>query len=958
MISRTLAAVPIEPRIAKVLRAAGVAAATVALWGAGFAAVLRASRALPTPRVAARDAGAPETPRGVSLARTPIGALPESSAALAARLAQDYASPEDARFALARESLRRMGFASPEATPVDGPQALVAQLAARVTERVAPAAPAVAHVGSLRAAAAVAQLRALEAGGAATSALRPHMATVARALAVLAFETPDLVGVADLIPARALAAAALARADGAPAPDAEALLFYAMGYGDDARRAADALSPSDPLRAFVYGEAVPEADAPGARYLLLRRAIEREDDVAVRVWVAEAPEDERASVGVAAFVARSLRRSSDLESRAQRYRAMLPAAVESLAREHGAAPPEGAPIPRAAAMIAGDDGRAPLLGGVLAARVAATALSALEEHLSFALDVQASAYDAVDVLQAAESPAPFLQPWLRVSRDRARVASGALPRAALLAHARDVDGTPAPLRVIAWAQRQGDGDASLPRFLATLDGRPAHREAALALLIEEGVDLPQAESLCAALPSTATPGRWPRLWCTRLERDLRETDEAAEARLRAASGVLPTWRPARAALADWLLAHGRAPEVIPLAESFLTAHADDGSLEPVFARVALARAQRARGDLAAAWRALEPALPTMQQGAMLQAVAVRVAQGAMPEALDLARRAHARYGVLATAARLAEVQWRSGHLSDAAATLAGVRAAPDAPGWTWEVAPAFSSVFAAQRPGSAAAAAEVLRGAGIADAVIEALALRLARDGSLPAALAVHETIPTTDADGLAALVTRHGLRAQERGVAFADRWLAQQVPSSRFGALAEAAFAREADALVWTAADVSPRTWLLRAATTLRSPTLSARRGEIPAAGVADALQLYLARFLLGDVSPASLRPLATTETARAEVAFWTGYRAHIEGRFDEAAGWYRLVARHGDPAQMETRESLKILSRWFAQDRHLADVDDPWVLLRTPAASELPAPQSDRRHRRHRRPHRERDR
>lgn len=952
----------LEPRIAKALRAAAVVAAMAALWGVGFTAVRRATR---SPSAARPDAGADAPPAAppAALEREPLGELPTRRDELRARLARGYAMPADARFVRARGALRRFG--APAAPPAasgasarDDLAQLVSVARAGATQ---PAAPRVAHVSALRAEDAVAALRSIEGASPSVARLRAHMASAARALAVVAFETPDLVGVADSVAANALAACALARADGAAAPDAEALLFYAMGYGDDARAAAEALPPTDPVRAFVRGEEVPPSEAPGARYLLLRRAIEREDDVAVRVWVAEATETERASVGVTAFVARSLRRSSDLESRAQRYRAMLPAAVESLAREHGAAASEEGAIRRAAAMIAGDDPRAPLLGGVLADRVAATTLSALEERLSFELDARGSRRDAVDVLRAAEGDAPFLRAWLRVSNDRAAAAAGRARADALLAHARDVAGTPAPLRVLAWslyqdlARRAGEPDAaSLSRFIATLDARPAHREAALALLIEEGLDLPQAEALCASLPGTVLPARWPRVWCARLERDLRETDEAAEARLRAAADASTAWSPARAALSEWLLAHGRAAEVSALAGAFLAGHADDPTLEPVFARVALAKAERARGDLAAAWRALEPALPTMQQGAMLQAVAVRVAQGSLDEALALARRAHARYGDLATAARLAEVQWRSGHLRDAATTLAEVHAAGDAPGWTWDVAPAFTAVFGAQRAGNAAAAAEVLRGAGVGDAAVEAIALHLARAGDVAQGLAVHETIPARGADAVAVLLTRYGLHALARGAAFADAWLAQQVPPASQGALAAAAFARGNDALVWSAADSTPGTWLLRAATTRRSPSLAARSDEIAAAVAGSEDQrAQVARMLIGRESAEAMTTLGRTEAARVEVAYWAGYYAHTEGDLGEAADWYRLVARHGDPAQPEVRLARATLARWFAQDRHLAAVEDPWVpAAATRVEAEAPAPQAPERapRRRHR--------
>ena len=114
----------------------------------------------------------------------------------------------------------------------------------------------------------------------------------ARALVLLAVETPDRVGASDRVVARALALAAIA---GAAGPDSSwrerCLLAEVMGYAAFAREAAARLPPEDPVRLYACREdpalfeAARARDATQeARLLSLVRLAERRDMTGWTDW--------------------------------------------------------------------------------------------------------------------------------------------------------------------------------------------------------------------------------------------------------------------------------------------------------------------------------------------------------------------------------------------------------------------------------------------------------------------------------------------------------------------------------------------------------------------------------------------------------------------------------------------------------------------------------------------------
>jgi hypothetical protein len=237
----------------------GVLASLVALWGAGTVALLALTPtpALPTAMtpLGAGHAGRVAAHRSSArVAPLPLAPFPTSLEALRAIHADAERLPLDARLVAAFAEVRRVrgGPVPVVSTRFERDRWVVSADGAVVGELPLLASPAAAlpllgrytgasaatavdlasptYVSELTAGAALSSLRALATTPARPGEAPPHPAAAARALAALLHETPDDLEDTDLLAARALAAAAAwARALGAPAPDAEALVAHAMG---------------------------------------------------------------------------------------------------------------------------------------------------------------------------------------------------------------------------------------------------------------------------------------------------------------------------------------------------------------------------------------------------------------------------------------------------------------------------------------------------------------------------------------------------------------------------------------------------------------------------------------------------------------------------------------------------------------------------------------------------------
>lgn len=958
----------------------GLLGGLVALWTGGTAALLAVSET--PPRSAAPSSSSLSTARVTAPAPVTLTPFPRSLAELRAVNADATRLRPDARFVAAFADVQRLrgrpnpvatatftndhwvvsvdgrpaGELPPLATPADALTALARFVHA--SPATAPDAAAPLHVADITPGTELAALRALAAP--VTAAGPAHPAAAARLLAMMLFGTRDDVDGTDPVAARALAAAAWARAVGSPAPDAEAIIATQMGYPAAARALAAGLSEGDPVRAFVdhdYDNIVSPTEEPGAAYLYFRRSIENRELGMDGAFAAMSP-PVRASLSVVAWLPRAVP-VSDFAASLSARRAAPAQVVSALRRETGAAPSDARlddaqVLSMMGELLARPNEPAPWLdGGVTTARTNAAVWSALQQSLDVDLVVRSDPGAAREQLQAMErgastSTRPMIA-WFT-----ALVAAEGGERRSLVECALSPDVLPGALRLRAVEETGAMfRRPTLLHVAPRLDARPTHRAGLLELVAGERLDPIWHRSLCQAAVTDARDTTDATAECRR--RDARvpgspppspESLAEIEARFVARDTQTRSWMGGRAEHARWLIAQHRAAEAVTLAQAWLAAHPE--GLEPAVTRAGLARAQLALGDVDAAWASIEPALASWQGTAMAAGVEVLMARGRLDEALTLATQRLTRYPGIEQATTVAEVLWRQNDVANAANALAPQTARTDQSRWRDVVGAAVSRVYLSQDPSALGAATAAMVQARLPVGVVETLALDLLRDGHPAHALAAHEALRAPGLRGLALFAVRYRLMAAARSRDEADRWLAATVPPAARGPVAMFAFGDDDDALLWTAADSATADadgtaylWLLRAGATLRSAPDPARRARVEAA-VASPTEPYhhMARYLLGLESMEQMLSLATADDRRAEVAFWIAFRAHCEGRLEEAAEWYRFLVRRGPESEGEVGWALRPLRHWSDAPGWLDAVVDPWAQAHAGVAAPVTAP------------------
>ncbi len=799
------------------------------------------------------------------------------------------------------------------------------------------------HVADVAPGAEIAALRAL--AGPVTAAGPPHPAAAARALAVLLHRTFDRVDANDALAARALAAAAWARAVGSPTPDAEVLVAHEMAYPSSAQVLAAPLVVSDPVRLYLdQQQRLGFVPRPGANYLHYRvmASFHAPEGPAV---VAQMPAEMRPSLAIVGWLPWTAN-PADFGARMTALQESPSRTLAALQREVGVEPArslldDATALARTEALLARPAEALPWLDARLsAARIRSATWNALQRSLDVELQARSDPDAARRQLRAMERGGfPAMQPMLSwfgalvdaAERNPRRLAESAVSPDALTGtlrlHAADESS--------AWARR-----SALLQIVPHLDARPTHRADLAELVMRERLDPLWLRDLCRSVVAEPLVRDDVVAACQRRDAQApgapptpTETPAQVEARFVALNEHARNWTASRAEYGRWLNAQGRGAETVAMARAWLAAHPE--GLEPAFARTGMARAQLAMNDPAAAWTSIEPALASWQGGAMEMGALVLIALGRLDEARTLAEQRLARYPGVEQAATVAEVLWRQDRAADAARVLAPHAPRGDVTAWRSAVGEALSRAYVSRDPTAVRAAADAMVQGGLDVGAVEMLAVELEHFGHPAHALAAHEALSAPGLRGMALLAVRHRLVAAARSPREADRWLEATVPPQGRGPVAMFAFGEGEDALVWSAADSAETDadgtaylWLLRAGTLLRAPSDPARRAHVEAA-VANPTEPYhhMARYLLGLASSEQMLSLATADDRRAEVAFWMAFRAHCEGRLDEAAEWYRFVARRGPESEGEVGWALRPLRRWSDSSGWLDTVVDPWA-------------------------------
>lgn len=909
----------------------------------------------PSPRVA-RPVAAPE--RAV---------LPASLGELSARLDARYVLRPDARFALALQhlaSLEAPGAPAPELRPSrEGWSVLVrgapvatlardvtfdAMLTAAVafaTERDLPTRVAlVAEAPPRSDALTVAMLRdpwgaarAADARWVAGAHRSSDLAALARSLSLTAALSRDPLGYGDAVTARALAALALARAAGSPDPAAEALLCHAMTYTAEATGRAEALAPTHrAVAAWVRGgvaDLATRGDST-ARLMLAARG-------------AEAPP------------------RTDLAGARAAAQDIPGQVLTSLERDEGAMSGSGA---AAFARFSALESAEVASGGWIDQAVTESHRRSrwgdgLMRVLAAAQQAASTPAQAQEVLALLGNPSdPMGEAWLSWARRYIVASASASARATL---AQDVGvaaglGVPASLRSLRVLIAEGGGGtsavrAAIERLVRQMDQRPAHRLSLGTLLIDGVYDVPRAEAMLAsgvaqgpgvdpvasarlsvirgdragllALAATGSPeGRVAAL------RPLARTPGADAAQQDAAWQALVDESGGDGELvAQWasaLMARGEAARARETLERWASSHGRASTAARVAVAAALGEALLRLRDLPGAWRVLEPWATSDSVAALSAGARALIELERFEEAERLARRAWDRDEHAPTAALLAEACWRRSNHAAAAEALSSRVAAMSEPTWEETVGQSFDAVFSGRSPTEGKAALDAL-GPEVDVLRRSALLRAMLRAGHGGIAAQIHESLRAEGDAHLELLLARYAMRVASEGELPAGEWLQGEVPAPERAQLADAAYARRLDEVLWGVVELPPggaagdRVWLLRAASSLREGPSDPHRPELLEhlrASDNGTWAHTLARHLL-DLSPMeAVRALADTREQEWQTAYYLGLKALAAGERAAASDWFHGALDPGEGAPPEARWAIAALREEASGDRGLA--------------------------------------
>jgi tetratricopeptide (TPR) repeat protein len=359
-------------------------------------------------------------------------------------------------------------------------------------------------------------------------------------------------------------------------------------------------------------------------------------------------------------------------------------------------------------------------------------------------------------------------------------------------------------------------------------------------------------------------------------------------------------------------------------EEFLSRHTpEDGLLYSIY-RGRLAHLMELQGDYAGAWAVVEPELASGQGAVMGWGASILQRLGRREEAISLARRTVERYpDSPGSRGHLAEILWRERRYSDAALVLERPEMSLFA--WRSELAQSFYRAFRDREERDAIEAFDPLVAQKITRFHLQLLFEPFAsKRPSLAFALQSRLKRPyVMDIVGPRFLAYMH-LKAW-KGEEEALRWLHDNIPQNMREVGTFDFYNEQEFDLLWTLVEppagkeLSPRTWLLRAAAAVyrgldRDPQRQALLAHYSESR--PDFDHALGRYLLGLESATGVERLARDGKQRSEAAYFFGIRALSEGRIPEAADWLRVVVET-EPAVEVMMLARRALTRWSERGR-----------------------------------------
>jgi hypothetical protein len=746
----------------------------------------------------------------------------------------------------------------------------------------------------------------------------------AHCFARLAFQMPDRLELAPLIPARALALLAATRARDAHAGVEEVLLAHALGYTRHAETVAAGLPADAPLRAF---EALDEralsqmASKPGAseevRYFAVKRATSGGD---LARWKEARdrfmPGNDSVAV-IATGLEIELPGQVEVTERRNLLGEALPRAVlRELARMPSATPPgfesrsefdtrlkgavdaakgalwDGAALKayyEAAHYAPFETDRWPPWTITATTGIGATLKELSREDRTIPPDPKGDTRGAAVVVQRM--------------RDRYQKAPPAAPQAFVEIRALVpwLDSRPAHRSVLAHYSSRHLQDSraaeDLYRSLAQVLGDGSRKAKA-----ESALYLGDRETLHRLLgsPDLTAPEATGILWSWYLSKV--EPEQLAVEFERAIERFPTDWN-ATSYYFDLLRDRKEYRKACEVGERWLSRNTDPRTPGHFHAHIRLAGNYVLAHEYEKGRRLLEGMSESerFQQGNRKRGIAACLAGlGRLPEAEAMAREAVGTLRGQSDAMRvLIRILWAEGKDVEAADLLVDRKSNLE----QWEVCDAlnkdFSEVFfdlpaerlmhavdaIAKKPELSNYSTCVIRGFGNA--------------GRWEDALRVADRLSPPGPERMDQLIILYGYMKSWKGREAAAAWLKEKIPPDQRNPLSMKALYTKNDDLLWDVIgtpnpnDHPEWVWLFRAvAFALRGSDTDPHRAELLAYYGRDDRDSYhvMGRYLVGLGSEADMFALAAS--SRSEVAYYFGVRAQSEKRFRDACEWYRVAA------------------------------------------------------------------
>jgi tetratricopeptide (TPR) repeat protein len=847
------------------------------------------------------------------------------------------------------------------------------RLPAPAASGAAPAVPETAAVDrAVREVDAAALLAALSAVGGSPADVQRDAAkvrSIAAGLAWLSTLTVDHLEQADPLLAEAWAWLAIHRASGA-APDAgtEGLVARALGYEAAALRASATLTGDDPVRLYATGDetrlAALCAGRPSDRpchFLHLALLAERSQEDRFQAALQKSPFRAEESLAVRGLQTRL----SDFDG-GSAGRDLAELAIQAVSLPAG--PDEASAEARTREFEAAVHGLAarrdagPIDGAAIQSAYRAAFYSGLFDEGRFIVDQYASGSDAQELATSIATPAAGtaeeLRRWIEVN---GRVLDGSTdlrPMAELLMSSRSIGATPLFDLSVLIAKHSATTDpvrrGPLPALFERLDTRPSHRVIAARVadrnLVSPGLFETFARAAAEAAPhlSEELPAKvaemrqdtarlreiasdpampsYAQVVALHTLASLSKTDDAFVRARYEAFAADPDEGPDY--LVDFLEERGDLAGAVAALDAALQRSRDP--LGSAYLRSEQARLLLKIGKPDRAYEAIQPALASHKEDALLLGAQVELARNRPESALKLAQAALARYPERSseTSGLIARARWRLDDYSAVAKELAASRNGIVGP-WNRYLPEAFAETFATAPEDETRRAFSELAAAGIAPHVLANVAVTLGKKRGLDIALPLLEGLrdPLPQWQDYIRFAT-YDLIKEKADADAALAWVRKAVPDRSHNFALTLYQMRRYDLLLGLFANGEPSTSppivrMIKAASHLHLRETSGPRWDGLVAEITQAPEddffARAAHFLIGQSDDSKLFEIFPKDADLASLGWLKGVKAASEHRFAEADGWFQVALESGLQQQPPHAWSWVIENEWQLAERSL---------------------------------------